>query len=103
MIHFTQFQTFPKIPENGQKFQPRDKVPKSESTAEHSASVKQRKYSARSSCLRRVIVQQMPLCVGQVSTHPNLFMVSASYTGMFLHTPCFLWLLTQAQNDFGCF
>jgi len=32
MIHFTQFQTFPKILKKGQKFQSRDKIPKSEST-----------------------------------------------------------------------
>jgi len=32
MIHFTHFQTFPKIPEKGQYFQSRDKIPKSEST-----------------------------------------------------------------------
>jgi len=37
-VHFTDFPTFPKIPKNphipekGQKFQSRDKIPKSEST-----------------------------------------------------------------------
>jgi len=31
MIHYTHFQTFLKIPKNGQKFQFRDEIPKSES------------------------------------------------------------------------
>jgi len=31
MINFAHFQTFPKIPEKGQKFKSRDKIPKSES------------------------------------------------------------------------
>ena len=33
IVHFIYFHTFPKIPEKGPKFQPRDKIPKSESTA----------------------------------------------------------------------
>jgi len=32
MIHFTYFQTIPKIPEKSQNFHSRDKIPKSEST-----------------------------------------------------------------------
>ena len=31
-VHFTHFHTSPKIPKKGQKFQSRDKIPKSEST-----------------------------------------------------------------------
>jgi len=34
MIHFTHFQTFPKIPKKVKKFQSRDKIPKSESTGQ---------------------------------------------------------------------
>jgi len=36
MIRFTHFQTFPKIPKKGQKFQSRDKIPKCESTVPQS-------------------------------------------------------------------